>query len=303
MASAATGPGGRERFVALLGQLAARPGRNTTPWPGLRCFRSPKPTVPDPAVYTPSICIVAQGAKEFRLGEHRFRYDAFQYLAIGAAMPVSARVVEASAERPFLSMILDIGTSEVRDLLLDMEPDRGSTRWEGAPPLRVSPLDARLLDAVIRFLEAVRDPLDRRILGPAAYREIVYLALRGDQGDQLRQALRHDRRSPGVARALHHIHRHLDQRLDVATLARAAGMSVSSLHHGFKSVTALSPIQYVKRIRLDRARQMMVDEGFQAAEVALRVGYESPSQFSREFKRLFGMPPRRYRESQSLDAA
>ena len=283
MASAATGPSGRERFVALLGQLAARPGRNTTPWPGLRCFRSPKPTVPDPAVYTPSICIVAQGAKEFRLGEHRFRYDAFQYLAIGAAMPVSARVVEASAERPFLSMILDIGTSEVRDLLLDMEPDPRSARWEGAPPLRVSPLDARLLDAVIRFLEAVRDPLDRRILGPAAYREIVYLALRGDQGDQLRQALRHDRRSPGVA--------------------RAAGMSVSSLHHGFKSVTALSPIQYVKRIRLDRARQMMVDEGFQAAEVALRVGYESPSQFSREFKRLFGMPPRRYRESRPSGAA
>jgi AraC-like DNA-binding protein len=248
---------------------------------------------------------VAQGAKEAWLGGQPFRYDPLHYLVIGASMPVRAHVVEASRERPFLSMTLDIGTSEVRDLLLHMESESGSPPppWQGTPPLRVTPLDPRMLDAVIRLLEAVTDPLDRRILAPAACREIVYLALRRDQGDLLRLVVRQQGRSPGVARALHYIHRHLDQHLDVATLARAAGMSASSLHHGFKRATALTPIQYLKRMRLDRARQMMMDEGSQAAEAALRVGYESASQFSRDFKRLFGLPPRRYLESQSPGAA
>ncbi len=292
----------RERLVALLDGFAPKPGRNQTPWAGLRCFRSPRPTRPDPAVYAPSICIVAQGTKEALLGEQVFRYDPLHYLVTGASMPVHARVVEATEERPFLSMSLDIGTSEVRDLLLEMEDHAGPARWAGSPPLRVSPLDARLLDAVVRFLEAVADPLDRRILAPAAFREIAYHALRGEQGDLLRLALRRDNRSPGVARALHYIHRHLHERVDVPTLARVAGMSASSLHHGFKSATTLTPIQYLKRIRLDRARQMMMDEGCQSAEAALRVGYESPSQFSREFRRLFGLPPRRYLDSQSSGA-
>jgi AraC-like DNA-binding protein len=294
----------RDRLVTLLGRLAPRQGRQVTAWPALRTFRTTKPAMPDPAVYLPSICIVAQGAKEARLGDRVFRYDPFHYLVIGADMPVRAGVVQASERKPFLSMILDIGTAAVRDLLLEMEerPQRLLPRWDGGPPLRVSPVDGRFLDAAVRLLEAVADPLDRRILAPAAARELVYLALRGDQGDLLRRALRRDGRSPGIVRALHHIHRHLHEPLDVPGLARAAGMSASSLHHGFKSATTLSPIQYVKRLRLDRARQLMLDEGCQAAEAALRVGYESASQFSREFKRLFGLPPRRYLDCQSPGA-
>lgn len=196
-------------------------------------------------------------------------------------------------------MTIDIATSEVRALLRDLE-EAGSgppPRWSGAPPLRVSPLDARLLDAVLRFLDAVADPTDRRILASAALREVVYLALQREQGDLLRLAARRDGRTPGVERALHHIHRHLDERLEVATLARAAGMSTSALHRAFKLATTLSPIQYLKRSRLDRARQLMLDERCQAAEAALRVGYESPSQFSREFRRYFGLPPRRCLEN------
>jgi AraC-like DNA-binding protein len=291
--------------VTLLESLAPKPGQNATPWPALRCFRAQRPTVPEPGVYTPSICIVAQGAKEARLEDRVFRYDPFHYLVIGAALPVRSNVVEASPRKPFLSMILDIGTAAVRELLLEMqeEPPVVSPGWNREPPLRVSRMDARLLDAVIRLLEVVIDPIDRRVLAPAACREIAYLALRGEQGDLLRLALRRDARSPGVTRALHYIHRHLDEPLDVTALAKAAGMSVSSLHHQFKTVTTLSPLQYVKRIRLDRARQMLMDGTLQAAEAALRVGYESPSQFSREFKRLFGLPPRRYLESQTPGAA
>jgi AraC-like DNA-binding protein len=286
----------RRRFVALLERLASTAGAGQTPWPGLRCFRATRPTVPDPTLYSPAICVVAQGAKEAVLGDRVFRYDAFHYLVITAHMPVRARVVEATEECPYLSMVLDVDTSVVHDLLLEM--GEGSPGEGGPPtpaaPLRVSPVDERLLDAVVRFLGAVDDPMDRKILAPAALREIVYLALLREQGDVLRAAARRDGRATGVERALQYIRHHLEERIDVPTIAREAGMSTSSLHHSFKSVTTLTPIQYLKRMRLHRARQLMVDEGCLAAEAAFRVGYESPSQFSREFKRLFGQPPRRH---------
>jgi AraC-like DNA-binding protein len=295
-------PAQRRRFVELLQAFAPRQGRNATPWPGLRCYRSSRPTVPDPAVYAPSLCIVGQGAKQARIGDQVFRYDSLQYLMFGAHLPVHAAVTEASEERPFLSVVLEIGASDVHDVLVEMSDGDGRgtpSRWPGTPPLRVSPVDARFLDAVLRFLAAVADPMDRRILAPAALREIVYLALQGDQGDVLRVAVREGRRLPKVARALHYMHRHLHERVDVPTLARSAGMSASSLHHAFKSATTLSPIQYLKRMRLDQARRLMLEEGCPAADAAFRVGYESPSQFSREFKRLFGLPPRQYLERQA----
>jgi AraC-like DNA-binding protein len=176
-----------------------------------------------------------------------------------------------------------------------MEDAAADEAEPGEPrPLGISPLDGRLLDALVRFLSTLEDPMDRKILAPAAMREIVYLALLREQGDVLREAARRTGRSSGVDRALHYIRHHLDERIDVPTIAREVGMSTSSLHHAFKSATTLTPIQYLKRLRLHRARQLMVDEGCLAAEAAFRVGYESPSQFSREFKRLFGAPPRRY---------
>jgi AraC-like DNA-binding protein len=285
----------RRRFVEVLRRYAA-PDRGALPWPGLRIYSSACPTTPTPTVYSPAICIVAQGAKQALLGDRIFRYDPFHYLVITAPMPVHARVIEASDEEPYMSMGLDVDTSAVHELLLDMEgtvseePEIAEDRL----PLRVSRLDARLLDAVVRFLDAIDEPMDRKILAPAILREILYLALLRDQGDLLRFAARRDGRSPGVDRALHFIRHHLEERIDVPTIAREVGMSTSSLHHSFKSATTLTPIQYLKRMRLHRARQLMVDEGCLAAEAAFRVGYESPSQFSREFKRLFGLPPRRY---------
>jgi AraC-like DNA-binding protein len=301
----------RARLVAALSRLAPTPGRHASAWPGLRCFRAEQPTAPDPTVYRPALCVVAQGAKEAFLGEHGLRYDPLHYLVIGVAMPVHARIVEASPERPFLSLLLDLVPREIRELTLDLsataseEPDeRGSHgSWGDQPPIRVSPLDGPLLAAVVRLLEAIDTPTDRRVLAPAAQREIFYRALLGEQGELIRGAARTARASAGVERALRYIHRHLEHRVDVATLAREAGMSASAFHQGFKSVTTLSPVQYVKRIRLDRARQLLVDEGCQAAEAAWRVGYESASQFSREFKRCFGASPRRYREQQVALAA
>jgi AraC-like DNA-binding protein len=250
----------------------------------------------EPAIYRPAFCVVAQGAKEATLADRVYRYDSLQYLVIGAPLPVRARVVEASPEAPYLSLTLDIQATQVRPLLLELDRPRRQAPWGGTPPLRMSALDARFLDAIVRFLECLDDEVERRVLAPGVLREILFLTLQREQGDLLTLALGTARRSAGVARALHYIHAHLEDRFDVGTLARAAGMSTSSLHHRFKAATTLTPVQYLKAMRLDRARRLMVDEGLQAAEAALRVGYESPSQFSREFKRNFGLSPREVRQ-------
>jgi len=293
-------PTRRRLFVERLEGYAPVPGRNSTPWPGLRAFRSHGPTSPDPTVYSPAICVVGQGAKQATLGDRVYRYDPFNYLVITAPMPVYATIVEASEREPFLSMSLEIDPAVAHELLLEMTDGvEAREQSEAAMPLHVSRLDDRLLDAVLRFFDAVDDPMDRKILAASIVREIVYLALVRDQGPLLRAAVRRDLRSPGVDRALLYIRNHLEERLDVPTIAREAGMSISSLHHSFKSVTTLTPIQYLKQMRLHRARQLMVEEGCLAAEAAFRVGYESPSQFSREFKRFFGQPPRQYVESWS----
>ncbi|MEM7354612.1 MAG: AraC family transcriptional regulator [Acidobacteriota bacterium] len=288
----------RQRFVGLLRSWAPEPGLHRTSWPGLLCFRADGPTVPDPTLYCPAICVVGQGMKEATLGEHVFRYDPLNYLVIGAALPVRARVCEASPEQPFLSLVLEVDTASVHDLVLEMGDELITERWpQTAAPIRLSTMDQRFLSAVVRLLEAVEDSMDRRILAPAALREILYLVLRGEQGHLLHQLALRDARSQGVTRALRYIQENLEERLDVPKIAQEAGMSVSSLHHNFKRATTLTPVQYLKQIRLHRARQLILDEGCQAAEAALRVGYESPSQFSREFKRFFGLPPRRYAES------
>lgn len=287
----------RGRLVELVGHLIPAPGPAETPWPGLRGFRSNRPTTPNPSVYTPSLCIVAQGSKEARLGDRVFRYDPLNYLVVGAPLPVYACVLRGSAASPFLSIVLEIPTADVRDLLLELKEPPRAELWTGAPPLCVSRMDGRFLGAVNRFLACVLDPLERRVLGKAALREVIYLALRGQQGDLLRLAAQRERYTPGLLRVLSHISRHLEERLEVPALARIAGMSSSSLYEAFRQATTMSPIQYVKRLRLDRARQLMREEGCQAAEAAFRVGYESPSQFSRDFRRHFGLPPKRYLES------
>ena len=288
----------RRRLVSQLRRLAPTPGLHQTPWPGLACFRAEQPTVPDPTLYTAALCVVGQGAKEAVLGDQTFRYDPLNYLVIGAAVPVRTRICEASSEHPFLSLVLRVDSATVHDLMLELDDATvGGSTTETSAPMRLSAMDGRLLDAVVRFLEVTENPMDRKVLAPSALREVLYRVLRGEQGHVLRQTVLRDGRSQRVTRALRYIQENLEERLDVPTIAHQAGMSVSSLHHDFKRATRMTPVQYLKQVRLLRARQLILDEGCQAAEAALRVGYGSPSQFSREFKRYFGLPPRRYAES------
>jgi AraC-like DNA-binding protein len=283
-----------QQLVALIRALAPAPGRTPTPWPGLTCVHADRPTAIQHQLYIPALCVIAQGSKECQLGARIYRYDALHYLVAGAVLPVRSRILDATRTRPYFSLVLDIATTDVHDVLVEMaEHVPPAPAWDRTPPLRVSPMDVRLLDAVVRFVAAVADPVDRRVLAPAAFREVVYLTLRRDQGALLRFAAGRDRHAPGIARALRHVREHLAGRIDVATLSRVAGMSASLLHDAFKRTTTLSPIQYVKQLRLERARQLLL-EGADAADAAHEVGYESPSHFSRDFRRAFGQPPRRY---------
>ncbi|MCA9727543.1 MAG: AraC family transcriptional regulator [Candidatus Eisenbacteria bacterium] len=289
----------RDRLASLIAQLTPVPGVNRTAWPGLVCYRSDRPTVLDKILYSPALCIVAQGAKQARLGDRILRYDPMRYLAIGAPLPAQSQIVEATKARPFLSLTMEVSSAALSELLVELGEAPPDSVWNGSPPLGASRLDGRLLDALIRLVEATTDPTEIRILGPALQREVLYYALCGEQGHILRLASLREGFSPGVSRTLHHIHMHLDERMTVAELAKIAGMSSSSLHEAFKAMTTLTPIQYIKQLRLNQARQVMLEEGASAAEAAFKVGYESPSQFSRDFRRHFGLPPRQYLESRS----
>ena len=273
--------------------LAPEDGRNPTPLPGLTCHRTVQPMERCPMLYKPSLCMVVQGSKRATLEGVTYRYQPGNYLVVGVPLPVQAEILEASPERPFLSLVLELQPAVVNDLLLELEEaETGST---AARPIRtaiaVSTLDAGLLDAVARLLHAVQQPADRTALAPLIVREIHYRVLRGEQGGILQSLSYRDSGSHQVARVIRYLEAHHQRPLDVSTIATEHGMSASTLHHTFKTVTAHSPIQYLKRIRLHRARELMLQEGCGAAEAAHRVGYGSPSHFSREFRRLFGASP------------
>jgi AraC-like DNA-binding protein len=247
-----------------------------------------------PMLYKPSLCMVVQGSKQATLEGQRYRYDPGHYLVVGVPLPVQAEILEASPERPFLSLVLELQSSVTTDLLLQLEGaeiDRGAQAEPVGTAIAVSRLDAELADAVVRLLRAVQRPADRATLVPLIVREIHYRVLQGEQGRILRALAFRDSGSHQVARVIRYLEAHHPSPLDVSTIAAAHGMSSSTLHHTFKAVTAHSPIQYLKRIRLHRARELMLQEGCGAAEAAHRVGYGSPSHFSREFRRMFGASP------------
>jgi AraC-like DNA-binding protein len=241
-------------------------------------------------VYVPSLCVVAQGSKEVLLADETYRYDPAQCLLVSVDLPVSARVVEASPARPCLMLRVTLDTAAVGEFLAD-----GLTDPPGGPPglgLAVTPMEPSLVDAVGRLVALLDTPNDVAPLAPLVLREITYRVLTGPQGARLRQMAAAGGPAHRIARAIRWLKDHFTDPLSVETLAKSVRMSPSAFHLHFKGVTALSPLQYQKRLRLQEARRLMLAEGMDAAGAAYRVGYESPSQFSREYRRLFGAPPR-----------
>ncbi|MDB5312256.1 MAG: AraC family transcriptional regulator CmrA [Gemmataceae bacterium] len=240
-------------------------------------------------MYEPSLCVVAQGSKEVLLAGEAHRYDHAHSLLVSVDLPVAARVVEASPGRPCLMVRISLDPAVVGELLAD-----GTT----APPpgprgARREPVEPPLLDAVGRLVALLDSPQDIGPLSPLVLREITYRVLTGSQGARLRQIASAGAPAQRVVRPVRRLKDHFAEPLRVESLARHVRMSPSAFHHHLKCVTAMSPLQYQKRLRLQEARGLMLGEGLDAAEAAFRVGYESPFQFNREYRRMFGAPPRR----------
>jgi AraC-like DNA-binding protein len=245
---------------------------------------------PSPSMSGTVLAVIAQGAKRLALGDRVYEYRAGQYLVASVDLPVTGHFVEASRERPALGFGLTLRPDAVAELLLSAGPGAGSAA--AAPSgIAVSDAPAELLDAVIRLLRLLDQPRDRAVLAPMVIREILWRLINGEQGDVVRQLGVADSSLRHVARAVRWIRDNYAQPFRVEDVARLAGMSVSAFHRNFQAVTAMSPIQFQKQIRLQEARLLLATRPSDIAGVGLRVGYDSPSQFSREYRRQFGAPP------------
>src|SRR4051794_21371139 len=279
----------RERLAALLGQIATEEGLQPTLIKGVHTFKGSRSVPRAPMVYRPHIIIVGQGRKRAYLGGKTYQYDPANYLVLAVPLPAECDA-EAEAGKPILMVNIDVDAAMVGEMLLEID---GPSSRTGETPRGMSstPMPTELGGAVIRLLECLRCPVDSRLLGRQMVREVVYRVLRGEPGGALYALASRDDHFTRIARVLKFIHSEYARPLGTGDLAKRAGMSVSVFHHHFKLVTACSPLQYLKRIRLDRARLLMTVDGFNAGAAAHAVGYESASQFGREFKRLFGTTP------------
>ncbi|WP_460121439.1 AraC family transcriptional regulator [Pseudomonas sp. S2_C03] len=240
----------------------------------------------------PALCIMAQGRKEVRLSDEIFNYDPLNYLVVSVSMPLSGRVVNVTSEEPILAIRLDIDPAEITALIADAGPMGVPTRPTGRG-LYVERIDTAMLDAVLRLARLLETPKDIAMLAPLIRREILYRLLRSPQGHRLYEIAIANSQSHRISQAIKWLNGNYEQPLRIDDLAREVNLSVSTLHHRFKAMTAMSPLQYQKQLRLQEARRLMLAEGLEASAAGYRVGYESPSQFSREYSRLFGAPPLR----------
>ncbi len=279
----------RVRLARLLGEIAVHEGMHQTLVEGVQVFRRSEPMARAPMVYHPNIVIVGQGQKRAYLGNEVYTYDPFNYLVLSVPMPAECEA-DASPEEPILIVAIDVEPMMLGELMLEID--------DPLPPVSLTPrgisttpMSEELGGAVIRLLECLKSPLDSRLLGRQIIREIAYRVLLGEQGGALRALANRDDHFARIARVVKYMHTEHAKPITAEELARRAGMSLSIFHHHFKLMTASSPLQYLKRIRLDRAKRLMAHDGYNAGTAARAVGYESASQFSREFKRLFGVTP------------
>ena len=277
-------------MIELLKRLAPAEGYTQSLLEGVTLMRSNQPLACTPALYEPSIVIVVQGRKRGFHGGKMYVYDAQHYLVLSVPLPFSIET-EACPAEPMLGLALRIEPAMTAELAIGLDEEEPARPHSEPVPMYASAMDDKLEDATLRLLEVLRSPVEARLLGPAVFREVTYRVLTGEQGAGLRAALQHGGHFGRIAKVLRRIHTHYDGDLDVATLASEANLSVPAFHAHFKAVTTTSPMQYLKAIRLHQARLMMIRQGASAAWAAGQVGYASPSQFSREFRRLFGRSP------------
>jgi AraC-like DNA-binding protein len=260
--------------------------------PGLHFRRCSRPTERLHSFTKPSFCVIAQGSKELVVGDHHFRYDPAHYMISTVELPMIGQIVEASPERPYLGFWLVLDPSVVTSVMVESGAvQRGD--GSGLKSVDVSALDANLLDATLRLVRLVDVPVEYRVLAPLVIREIVYRLLTGAQAGRLRHLATFGGHAHRMVRAVEKLRMNFNKPLRIDEVARELGMSVSGFHAHFRAVTAMSPLQFQKQLRLQEARRLMLSEDLDAAEAGYRVGYDDASHFNREYKRLFGEPPMR----------
>ena len=282
----------RGELAALLERRTGSDGMHGTAIPELKLYRFSHPTEPAHVLQEPAVYVVVQGRKQVTLGDETYVYDRSRYLAVSVDLPVVGNVFEASPDKPYLCMTLTVDPRELAALIVETGRQVPRDDHDGRA-LYLSPLRAPLLDGLLRLVRLLDAPEDVAVLAPLVLREIDYRLLQGEQFGRLAQMAIGDGRLRRVSGAIAWIKEHFAEPLQVGALAHRVHMSPSALHHHFKAATAMSPIQYQKRLRLQEARRLLLSGAPSADAVAYDVGYGSASQFSREYARLFGQPPRR----------
>ncbi|MEK4870939.1 MULTISPECIES: AraC family transcriptional regulator [Niallia] len=255
----------------------------------LNIIRASTLTEPLHSIIEPSVCFIVQGSKLVMLGEELFHYDSSQYLVTSVHLPIRGKITEADEEKPYLCIRLGFTTEQILEAVANQK------EADSYPPRRamlVNKTTSDMTDALVRLLKLLDSPKDIPVLAPLYQKEILYRILQNEDGDQIKQFAILGSHAQAIKEVIQIINHAYAKPLRVEELAKSVNMSLSSFHHYFKSITGMSPLQFQKMVRLQEARRQMLSEGLEAAEAAFQVGYESPSQFSREYSRMFGLPPK-----------
>lgn len=282
--------GQQRKLAALMKRFIDQDGFQSTAIPSLDFIRASSLSEPLHTLYSPSLCVIVQGAKTVLLGKEYYKYDASSYLVASVHLPIIGQIIEATSQSPYLGLKLSFSSDQILEIIkasqfvLSKQPDlkRG---------LLVTKTSPSLLDALLRLVSLLETPSEIPILAPLFIKEILFRVLQDDHGYLIRQFAIIGSHAHTIAKAIAFINNDITRPLRIDDLAKEMSLSPSSLHHQFKKVTAMSPLQYQKQIRLQEARRLLLSETATAAEAGYKVGYESPSQFSREYARMFGLPP------------
>ncbi|NKJ67897.1 AraC family transcriptional regulator [Vibrio chemaguriensis] len=279
-----------EKLAKHIEKWANGANQYDTEIPGLRFSRWATPTPPTSYTHNPSICLIAQGRKRVLLGEDSFVYDANHFLISSVDLPIIANIIEASEDKPYLGVIMELDLTEISQLIVDSELTFNQSK-EAQKGIAVGELSEPLLDAFLRLIELLDEGQSIKILAPIIKREIFYRLLITEQGARLNQIVTAGSHSHQIAKAIDWLKNNFVKPLSVSELAAYSGMSKSAFYTHFRSMTSMTPLQFQKKLRLSEARRLMLTENLDAMATTFKVGYESPSQFSREYSRLFGAPP------------
>jgi AraC-like DNA-binding protein len=279
-------------LAALIEKYSGADGIHATAVKGLRCIKLSAPNLKLPSVYEPSICVIVQGSKQVLLAHEIYRYAPPQFLAVSVDLPLLGQVLEASEERPYLCVQIEIDPRQIAELIAQSDASH-RTLNDTARGLFVGTLDGATQEAVLRLARLLETPQDIPVLAPMMLREIHYRLISGEYGPAITQMAIAGSNTHKIGQIIRRMKTNLAAPILVEELAALVNMSPSSFHQHFKAVTAMSPLQYYKRLRLTEARHILLSENVDAASTAYRVGYESTSQFSREYARMFGAPPMR----------